>query len=111
MLIFPPEQGDEEFYCTGKAEPIDDPRVRACGVTRYHRHPHDSERLFELKLERVLHTCWENWATPASRPRRTVWRAAGAEARSSRPHQHQAPRSARTASKVSGGKTRQRKGQ
>lgn len=75
LHTFPPEQGDEEFYCTGKAELISDPLVRAAVIASYHRRPHDTEMLFELKISHVLHTRWENWATPKSRPIRTVWQA------------------------------------
>ncbi len=76
LHTFPPEQGDEEFYCAGQAEPVDDPQVRAEVVAAYHRHPRDDEMLFELKIERVLHTVWENWPTAAMHPVRTIWRAA-----------------------------------
>ncbi len=75
LHTFPPEEGDEEFFCAGRAEPVDDAEVRAAVVADYHRRPRETERLFELKLERVLHTFWENWPTPAMYPRRTVWRA------------------------------------
>ncbi len=75
LHTFPPEQGDEDFYCTGHAEPVKDAGVRAAVIAGYHRRPHDDELLFELKIERVLHTTWENWATPQSRPRRTWWHA------------------------------------
>jgi hypothetical protein len=43
-------------------------------VAAYHRHPHDTDMLYELKIDCALHTTWENWATPQSRPLRTVWR-------------------------------------
>lgn len=75
LHTFPPEQGDEEFYCSGRAEAVDDPQVREQVVAAYHRRPHDNEILFELKLERALHTTWENWATPKSQPHRSWWRA------------------------------------
>ncbi len=79
LHTFPPEEGDEEFYCTGQAEVVSNVQVRAAVVAGYHRRPHDEEALFELKLERVMHTTWENWATPKSRPRRTWWQATGSE--------------------------------
>lgn len=76
LHTFPPEAGDEEFNCSGRAKPVDDPQVRARVVAGYHRRPHDNELLFELEVERVLHTTWENWATAKSKPHRTWWRAA-----------------------------------
>ena len=108
LHTFPPKLGDEEFYCAGQAEPVDDPQQRASVVASYHRHPHADERLFELKLERILHTTWENWATPASRPHRTVWRAVGAQARSSRPRPRPASAPPKVASTRSGRKSRKR---
>ena len=75
LHTFPPEQGDEEFNVTGRAEPVHDHSIRAGVVAAYHRRPHDSELLFELTIDRVLHTTWENWATPKSRPCRTWWNA------------------------------------
>jgi len=75
LHTFPPEQGDEEFYCSGRAVSVNDPGVRARVIASYHRQPRPTEMLFELKLEGVLHTTWENWATPKSRPQRTVWHA------------------------------------
>ncbi len=75
LHTFPPEQGDEEFSASGRAEPVYDDQIRARVIAGYHRQPHDSELLFELKLDRVLHTTWENWATPKSYPCRTWWKA------------------------------------
>jgi len=75
LHTFPPEQGDEEFYCTGRARPVDGTQLRAEVIAVYHRHPRDSEMLFELMIEHVLHTIWENWATPKSRPVYTKWHA------------------------------------
>ncbi len=75
LHTFPPEEGDEEFYCSGCAKLVSDAQVRAEVVAAYHRRPHDTEMLFELEVEHVLHTTWENWDTPKSRPLRTCWHA------------------------------------
>ncbi len=76
LHTFPPEQGDDEFFCAGNAEHITDPQIRARAVAAVkHRKIPDHEVFFELKIERVLHTTWENWATPKSRPLYTRWRA------------------------------------
>jgi len=77
LHTFAPEEGDEEFYCTGHAELVLDPGVRAGVVAGYHRQPGDTEVLFELRIEHVLHTFWENWPKPGMRPIRTKWHAAG----------------------------------
>ena len=76
LHTFPPQQGDEEFYCTGHAQLINDPQLRAEVIAAYHRRPHDTEPLFELKIDHVLHTTWENWATPKMRPVYTKWHPA-----------------------------------
>ena len=73
LHTFPPEEGDEEFNCSGRAKLVEDSKVREKVVAVYHRVPHEDEALFELQIERVLHTTWENWATPKSRPQRTWW--------------------------------------
>ena len=75
LHTFAPEEGDEEFYCTGRAEPVSDPTIRAGVIATYHRRPRDVEVLFELKLEHVLHTYWENWPNPGMRAIRTKWHA------------------------------------
>lgn len=75
LHTFAPEEGDEEFYCTGFAEPVPDPIVRVEVIATYHRRPRDPEVLFELMLEHVLHTFWENWPKPEMRPIRTKWHA------------------------------------
>lgn len=77
LHTFPPEEGDEEFYCAGRADAVNDPQIRAAVVANYHRRPRDDEALFELTLERAMHTIWENWATPKNRPARTAWRSSG----------------------------------
>lgn len=75
LHTFPPEEGDEEFYCTGRAERVPDPELRASVVASYHRRPRETEVLFELKMEHVLHTFWENWPKPGMRPIRRKWHA------------------------------------
>jgi hypothetical protein len=77
LHTFPPEEGDEEFYCTGCAEKICVPELRTSVIATYHHHPRDTEALFELKIEHILHTVWENWPKPDMRPIRTKWHASG----------------------------------
>jgi len=76
LQTFPqPKPGSDEFSLAGRARLIDDAATRAA-VLRDARHRADeSEALFELGIERVLHTRWENVLTPAMRPLRRTWRA------------------------------------
>jgi len=74
-----PEQGGEEFYLTGPAIPIDDPKQRAAvtsasGARLGHN---DFEALFELRLDSVLYTKWANWGTAEAWPTFTKWNAPG----------------------------------
>ena len=82
LQSFPqPKPGSDEFYVAGKARLVDAPAVRDA-VFRDAKHMADaSEVLFELWLERVMHTRWENVLTPQMRPVHTKWRAPGAAMR------------------------------
>ncbi len=81
LQTFPqPKPGSDEFYVAGKAVRIDDAAARDA-VFRDSRHMWDpSEIVFELWIERVMHTRWENVLTPADAPR-----ASDAGARPRRP--------------------------
>lgn len=69
--------GSDEFYVAGKALPVEDAATRAA-VLRDARHMADaSETAFELWIERVMHTRWENVLTPQMRPVQQKWRAPG----------------------------------
>lgn len=76
LQTFPqPKPGSDEFSLAGRARLIDDAATRAA-VLRDARHRADeSETLFELWIERVMHTRWENVLTPEMRPSRQTWRA------------------------------------
>ena len=70
-----PKPGSDEFYVSGRARLIADEATRAA-VLQDARHMADaSETVFELAVERVLHTRWENVLTPQMRPVRRTWRA------------------------------------
>ncbi len=62
LQTFPPpgldflKQG-EEFYVTGKAELVTDPKVRTSVIRDAKQHVGDDEALFELKIQRVMHSC------------------------------------------------------
>jgi len=70
-------EGGEEFYVTGRASRIDDPERRATVTTASgNRLGHnDFETLFELHIEHVLYTHWDNWGTAQTWPRYTRWPA------------------------------------
>ena len=78
LQSFPqPKPGSDEFYLTGLAVRIDDAATRS-DILRDAQHMADaSETAFELSLDRVMHTRWENVLTPQMRPVRTTWRAPG----------------------------------
>jgi hypothetical protein len=81
LQTFPqPKPGSDEFSIAGKAVGVDDPAVRAA-ILRDAKHRADaSEIAFELWIDHVMHTRWENALTPQMRPVHRKWRAAAAEA-------------------------------
>jgi Pyridoxamine 5'-phosphate oxidase len=76
LQTFPqPKPGSDEFSVTGKAVVVDGPTVRAA-VLRDAKHMADeSETAFELWIDRVMHTRWENVLTPQMRSIHQKWRA------------------------------------
>ena len=81
LQTFPqPKPGSDEFSIAGKAVGVDDPAARAA-ILRDAKHMADaSEIAFELWIEHVMHTRWENVLTPQMRSVHRKWRAAAAEA-------------------------------
>jgi pyridoxamine 5'-phosphate oxidase-like protein len=77
LQTFPqPKPGSDEFSIAGRAVLVDDSAARA-EILRDAGHMADaSETVFELWLERVMHTTWENVRTPQMRPVHRKWRAA-----------------------------------
>ena len=76
LQTFPqPKPGSNEFCITGEARLVDDPATRAV-VLRDAKHMADpSEVLFELSIDRIMHTRWENVLTPEMRSVHRKWRA------------------------------------
>jgi len=68
----PPEGQDEEFYCTGRVEMVEDPTRRAAAAKAALHTIHDHDRCVEFLIDRVLRTTWENWGTPEMSPNHTV---------------------------------------
>ena len=76
LQSFPqPKPGSDEFFISGKVEPVTDAAARA-SILRDATHMADaSEAVFELLVDRVMHTRWENVLTPQMRSLHTKWRA------------------------------------
>lgn len=76
LQTFPqPKAGSDEFYVAGKAVLVEDASTRAA-ILRDAKHMADaSEIAFELLIDRVMHTRWENVLTPQMRPVQETWRA------------------------------------
>jgi hypothetical protein len=76
LQTFPqPKPGSDEFYVAGRAKLVDAAATRAA-VLQDARHMTDpSEVLFELLIDRVMHTRWENVLTPQMRPVQRKWLA------------------------------------
>ena len=81
LQTFPqPKPGSDEFSIAGKAVGVDDPAVRAA-ILRDAKHMADaSEIAFELWIDHLMHTRWENVLTPQMRSVHRKWRAAATEA-------------------------------
>ena len=74
---FPPAEGDEAFYATGRATEVGDPGVRAAVSAAYHAPTPEDHALFAFGLERCLLSEYEH--SGAWPPTYTRWVGAGAE--------------------------------
>jgi hypothetical protein len=76
LQTFPePKPGSDEFYVTGRARRIDEAAARAALLRDVRHVARESEIGFELWIERIMHTRWEDPLTPAMRPIHRAWRA------------------------------------
>ncbi len=76
LQTFPqPKPGSDEFYIAGKALLVEDRTTRAAVLADAQHMADASEILFELLLDRVMHTRWENVLTPQMHPIHRKWRA------------------------------------
>ena len=73
LHTFPPKDNDDEFYCTGNAIPVSEQALREVVAEQAQHDVRDDEMLFELRIERALHTTWENPRQPNTRPIHTKW--------------------------------------
>lgn len=72
---FPAPENDNEFYCAGTGERVDDAEMweAVAALTNHDTDP--GEVLFRLSLDRVLYTTWENPRQPDMKPVYQKWRA------------------------------------
>lgn len=75
LHTLPGGDSNDEVMLTGRARREDDAEMRSAVAAATGFPKHDWETLFELRIERCLHTTWEGWGTPAPEPRFTRWRA------------------------------------
>src|SRR5262245_37454283 len=76
LQTFPqPQPGSDEFYLAGRAALVEDAATQAA-VLRDAKHMADaSETVFELWVDRAMHTTWLDVLTPAMRSEHRTWRA------------------------------------
>ena len=77
LQAYPPSnnEGGEEFYLAGCAERIQDPGIRQALIEDTQVTLGEDEVLFELSLERAMHTRLANPGTPDEHPVHKKWRA------------------------------------
>ena len=74
LQSFPQARPDsDEFYLSGKARVIEDSAIFEAVFNDAKHHASKDEILFELLIERAMHTKWEGFGTPAYRPIYTKW--------------------------------------
>lgn len=74
---FPPAQNDDEFFCAGSALEVKDPAVRRVVAAKAKHNVRDDEVLFELRIDRALHTTWVHPRQPNTYPIHSKWRLRG----------------------------------
>jgi hypothetical protein len=78
LQSFPQDRPDsDEFYVCGKAVAVADPEVFESVFADAKHHASRDEILFELLLDRAMHTKWEGFGTEDYRPVRTKWSFGG----------------------------------
>ncbi len=76
LQAFPqPRKGSDEFYVSGKAEHVDDAATRAAVAAAAGHFVGASELLFELTIDRAMHTRWDEVGTPEIAATRRRWHA------------------------------------
>jgi len=76
LQSFPQDRPDsDEFYLSGKARVIEDPLILESVFSDAKHHASRDEALFELLIERAMHTIWQGFGTPDYRPIHSKWSA------------------------------------
>jgi hypothetical protein len=74
LQSFPEAKADsDEFYISGKAHEIKDLDVIQAVLSDAKHHANVDEHLFELLLDRAMHTQWDGFGTEDYRPIHTKW--------------------------------------
>lgn len=74
LQAFPQAEPDsDEFYLTGTARLVDDRAQASLVLVDVKHHASPDEVLFELDIERAMHTWWEGWGTPDYRSFHATW--------------------------------------
>ena len=74
LQTFPEARKDsDEFYFSGTAQPIGDPVIKDAVLKDAKHFASAEEALFELLIDRAMHTIWEGFGTPEFRPVHTKW--------------------------------------
>lgn len=74
LQAFPQDKPDsDEFYVSGTARLVDDPSVFASVLSDAKHQASPDEVLFELEIERAMHTWWEGFGTPDYRSFHSAW--------------------------------------
>ncbi len=76
LQTFPqPKAGSDEFYLAGVARLVEEATTRDAVLHDARHQAAASEVLFELTIDRAMHTRWENVLTPQMRSVQQTWRA------------------------------------
>ena len=74
LQTFPEARKDsDEFYFSGTAQPIGDPVIKDAVLKDAKHFASAEEALFELLIDRAMHTIWEGFGTPEFRPVHMKW--------------------------------------
>ena len=74
LQSFPEDRPDsDEFYLSSLALPIDDESIFNAVITDAKHQASRDEILFELTIDRAMHTRWEGFGTPDLRPVHMKW--------------------------------------
>ncbi|MBI1885106.1 MAG: pyridoxamine 5'-phosphate oxidase family protein [Chloroflexi bacterium] len=72
-----PGKRDDEFYVTGRAALVEDAATRAQVVEAAGHSVHDSDWVFELRIDRAMTAYWEKVGQPDTYAVRQFWWSAG----------------------------------